>query len=245
MHLLVADDEPISRQLLGHILRDSGQHEVTLAADGLEAWMRLKEAPATYDLVILDIMMPRMDGWTLLRRMREDAALRSTPVMLCTSTGDRSTVVQAAALRVEHFIVKPYSRAVILEKLNLLASNREETASLEQTAVVCARLGLEEATYRRLLGQLLQDVSVWVSEAVPRARQDIGAVILAANGLRGAALGLGARGLARAFLDAEARLREVEEITARINLALLPSEVDQVAQGVAAEFKRLRQRIEG
>jgi CheY-like chemotaxis protein len=85
--ILVVDDEPAIRELLVAVLGDEG-HTVLAAADGDAAWALLTQPPAGVrrpDLVVTDVMMPKLDGLRLLRRIRANPALAGTPVLLLTA----------------------------------------------------------------------------------------------------------------------------------------------------------------
>ncbi len=84
-HLLVVEDDPTWRERLGSAARAEGC-EVALAADGLEALTFLRQhAPARPSLVLLDLMLPRLDGWSLYSQMRQEHALREIPVLMMTA----------------------------------------------------------------------------------------------------------------------------------------------------------------
>lgn len=84
-HLLVVDDDSHWRERLGSAARAEGC-EVVLASDGLEALDYLRgHAPARPDLVLLDLMLPRMDGWSLYGHMRQERALQEIPVLMMTA----------------------------------------------------------------------------------------------------------------------------------------------------------------
>jgi DNA-binding NarL/FixJ family response regulator len=105
VRLLLVDDEPGLRTAVKAYLEDEG-FEVTTANDGEEGWMRAEEmAP---DVVISDVMMPRCDGYGLLKRLRADERLGGTPVIFLTAKGmtaDRIAGFQAGA---DDYIPKPF-----------------------------------------------------------------------------------------------------------------------------------------
>lgn len=84
-NLLVVEDDPTWRERLGAAARSEGC-DVALAADGLEALTYLREnAPGRPDLVLLDLLMPRMDGWQLYGHMRLERSMQSIPVLMMSS----------------------------------------------------------------------------------------------------------------------------------------------------------------
>jgi len=89
--LLVAEDSPILRQLLHDILKESGYSQLVFTEDGKEAWAYLQEqSRANIDVLITDIEMPVMDGHHLTRKIKEDAELKTLPIIIFSSliTGD-------------------------------------------------------------------------------------------------------------------------------------------------------------
>ena len=125
--ILVADDEIYIVHILEFTLTMEG-YEVLTAADGEEALRRVEiDRP---DLVVLDIMMPKMDGYEVLRRMRADQDSKQTPVILLSAKGrpiDRETGLDTGA---DDYIVKPFSPRRLLEKIqDLLDRERLSQAS--------------------------------------------------------------------------------------------------------------------
>jgi CheY-like chemotaxis protein len=101
--ILVVDDEPIIRETLAELLAEAG-HDVTAAADGAAALARL-EAGLEPDVVLLDLMMPVMNGWELRRRMLADPRLAAIPVIIFSGAPDGRR--EADQLRVAAFAAKP------------------------------------------------------------------------------------------------------------------------------------------
>lgn len=125
--ILVADDEIYIVHILEFTLTMEG-YEVLTAADGEEALRRVEQDRP--DLVVLDIMMPKMDGYEVLRRIRADDEQRQTPVILLSAKGrpiDRETGLDTGA---DDYIVKPFSPRRLLEKIqDLLDRERLSQAS--------------------------------------------------------------------------------------------------------------------
>jgi DNA-binding response OmpR family regulator len=120
--ILVVDDEIYIVHILEFTLTMEG-YEVLTAADGEEALRRLEQDHP--DLVVLDVMMPKVDGYEVLRRIRADEEFRQTPVILLSAKGrpiDRETGLEIGA---DDYIVKPFSPRRLLEKIqNLLERTR-------------------------------------------------------------------------------------------------------------------------
>lgn len=112
--ILVVDDDPHIRELVCHFMRLEG-FEVTEAVDGLEALRIFPDIKP--DLVILDIMMPGMDGWTLCTKLREQADL---PLLMLTAKSDSSQIVKGFALGTDDYLVKPFDPAVLVVRVQSL-----------------------------------------------------------------------------------------------------------------------------
>ncbi len=119
MKVLVADDIPMIRKLVEYHLKQIG-FDISNAADGVEALMLASNF--RYDLILLDIMMPEMDGLEVLRRLRADSLNKNTPIIMMTAYGDSESVKRAVDLGASDFIVKPGEqisfRRKVLDALN-------------------------------------------------------------------------------------------------------------------------------
>lgn len=109
--VLIVDDSPAMRQLLTLAMARFGV-TIDQADDGIAALKALKTTPA-YDLVLLDINMPVMDGMKLLRRMQEDPACAATAVCVVTTDETSETEDQARRLGARHYLRKPVNRRSI------------------------------------------------------------------------------------------------------------------------------------
>ena len=135
--ILVADDDAANRHLLRRHLECEG-HEVVEAANGLEALETLKDSPC--DLVLLDIMMPAMDGFQTLEKLKADARLRELPVIMISALDELSSVVRCIEMGAEDYLPKPFNRVLLrarigasIEKKWLRDRERRKTSELEQT----------------------------------------------------------------------------------------------------------------
>ena len=120
MKILVAEDDPVSRAVLAKILHNQPEHRVTQAEDGAAAWALLDDPGRSFDVAFVDLEMPKLDGFELLRRIHEAPLLKSLAIILCTAANDRATVIKAAQFGVRHYLVKPCTEAAVFAKLQLL-----------------------------------------------------------------------------------------------------------------------------
>ncbi|MCK6481132.1 MAG: response regulator [Planctomycetaceae bacterium] len=115
--VLVCDDEPFILKALTFIVRKEG-HTVLEARNGEEAVQRIRaDRP---DLVFLDLMMPKKNGYEVLQEVRADPELASTYVILLTAKGQDSDRERGLSLGANEFMTKPFSPAVILQRLRAI-----------------------------------------------------------------------------------------------------------------------------
>ncbi|HNP71699.1 MAG TPA: response regulator transcription factor [Kouleothrix sp.] len=112
--VLVVDDDPNIRELVRVFLRDAG-FAVHEAADGLEALALLETTRP--DLAILDVMMPRMDGWELCRELR---AYGDLPVLMLTAKGETAQKIKGFALGADDYLVKPFEPLELVARVQAL-----------------------------------------------------------------------------------------------------------------------------
>jgi CheY-like chemotaxis protein len=134
--ILVVDDDPTCRELLRRLIPRTG-HTVVVATDGRDALDTLTEHPP--HLILLDLAMPRMDGLTFLRHLRELQAHKETPVILCTALATRDIVRIAASLGVRDYLLKSdYTMQVLLERIERYLPRSARHAPAQ--SVICEAL---------------------------------------------------------------------------------------------------------
>ncbi|KPQ40046.1 MAG: response regulator [Phormidium sp.] len=127
--LLLVDDEPGLREAVQAYLSQSG-FTVDVATNGQEGWDKLQQDIP--DLVITDIMMPEVDGYQLLKQMREDPRLKSIPVVFLTARGMTSDRIQGYQARCDAYISKPFDPDELVAVVeNLLARRSNVTEGFE------------------------------------------------------------------------------------------------------------------
>ena len=122
--ILVVDDEPMTRDLLRLMLGTLG-FSVREAVDGIDALEKLQEFQP--DLIVLDVMMPRMDGLTLCRKVRADKTMADLPIIILTARADHEAQMASEAIDKTRFLAKPASRSDLLSHINeVLAPNSSQ-----------------------------------------------------------------------------------------------------------------------
>ena len=136
-HLLVVDDEPNIRDLLASSLRFAG-FEVSTAADGNGA---LRGAEAEPDLIVLDVMLPDMDGFTVARRLRERDV--TTPILFLTARDDMADKIQGLTVGGDDYVTKPFGLEEVVARIRAIL-RRTHGAEEDDGVVRVADLVLDE-----------------------------------------------------------------------------------------------------
>ncbi len=120
--LLLIDDEPGLRTAVQTYLQDEG-FEVTTAIDGEEGWEKAQQMIP--DVIISDVMMPRCDGYNLLKRIREDERLGGTPVIFLTAKGMTVDRTQGYQAGVDDYIPKPFDPDELVARVRNVVKRQE------------------------------------------------------------------------------------------------------------------------
>ncbi|MGB1092400.1 MAG: chemotaxis response regulator CheY [Oceanobacter sp.] len=115
MKILIVDDFSTMRRIVKNLLRDLGFTNTAEADDGSTALPMLQQGD--FDFLVTDWNMPGMTGIDLLKKVREDERLRSLPVLMVTAEAKREQIVAAAQAGVNGYVVKPFTAAVLKEKI--------------------------------------------------------------------------------------------------------------------------------
>jgi adenylate cyclase len=113
--LLIVDDNKVNRLLLGRGLERQG-HKVDFAENGVQALDKLTRED--FDLVLLDIEMPELDGYQVLERIITDTGLRDIPVIMTTATEELDSVVRCIELGAEDYLTKPVNAVLLRARIN-------------------------------------------------------------------------------------------------------------------------------
>ncbi len=141
--ILVVDDDPHIRELVGVFLKQEG-FAVMEATDGLDALAKLEKSSA--DLVVLDIMMPQMDGFELCRELRE---LYDMPLLMLTAMGETTQKVKGFALGTDDYLVKPFEPVELVARVKALLKRYKISVSQQVTV---GRVQLDRSTFQVKFG---------------------------------------------------------------------------------------------
>jgi two-component system cell cycle response regulator len=144
--VLVVDDDAVNRLLLSRMLERDG-HRVRTVANGLEALEAVRDDP--FDCVLLDVLMPEMDGYQVLEHIRGDSKLRHTPVIMISAREDTDSIVRCIEMGAEDYLPKPFDPVLLRARINAgLAKKRLDNLEqeyLEQVRQVVEAAGAVEA----------------------------------------------------------------------------------------------------
>lgn len=120
MKFLIVDDFSTMRRIVRGLLKEIGYQNADEAEDGAVALAMLKQAK--YDFVVSDINMPNMTGFELLNAIKADATLKHLPVLMVTAEARKEDIVLAAQSGAAGYIVKPFTKATLEEKVQKIMS---------------------------------------------------------------------------------------------------------------------------
>ncbi|MCI1689722.1 MAG: response regulator transcription factor [Leuconostoc mesenteroides] len=126
--ILVVDDETAIATLLQYNLQQNG-YEVTVASDGLSAYQKAKEQQ--FNAILLDLMLPEMDGMTVLKQLRQDKV--NTPIILVTAKGDEFDRVLGLELGADDYITKPFSPREVVARLKAVLRRSQVSTDTNKT----------------------------------------------------------------------------------------------------------------
>jgi DNA-binding response OmpR family regulator len=156
--VLVVDDQELNRSLLTRRVEHAG-HRATCVASGEEALARLRTEP--HDLVLLDIRMPGMDGFAVLRAIRAEARFDNTAVMMVSASNDSNTISRSYELGADDYVTKPFSSVELKARMTICLSvlearraERARRARLKELAKEGAALGFHSNGLERAIASL-------------------------------------------------------------------------------------------
>ena len=117
-HILIVDDSKTVRNLVAFIMKKEG-FKVTMAEDGLDGLEKLYSSH-DIDLIISDINMPRMDGFTFIKTVREQEAYRDLPIVVLSTEGQEKDIQQGIQLGANLYMVKPAQPEIMVKNVQML-----------------------------------------------------------------------------------------------------------------------------
>ena len=153
--LLVVDDNEDNRYTLSLQLNAQGYHNIAIATNGNEALSVLHSKP--FDLVLLDIMMPELNGYEVLERMRSSPELRNIPVIVISAIGELDSVVRCIELGAEDYLPKPFEPTLLRARVYASLERKRLHDQVVAQAAELASQAAELATWNKTLEQRVAD----------------------------------------------------------------------------------------
>jgi two-component system phosphate regulon response regulator PhoB len=132
--LVVDDEEDILELVRFHLAREG--YQLTLAATGEEALKKARRE--TFDLVVLDLMLPGLDGLEVAKALKADARTKSVPIVMLTAKGEDADVVSGLEIGADDYITKPFSPRVLTARVKAVL-RRRSTATPDETQLITIR----------------------------------------------------------------------------------------------------------
>lgn len=127
-HILVVDDEEKIRTLIEKYAVFEG-HKVTQAADGMEAVSLCRKDPHAFDIIIMDVMMPELDGFSAVRELRKTC---STPVLMLSARGEEYDRIHGFELGIDDYVVKPFSPKELMLRIHAIMKRTEHAEEVKK-----------------------------------------------------------------------------------------------------------------
>jgi len=139
--ILIVEDDPSIQALLHDFIKEAG-HNIVLAADGVEALAKYSEQP--FDLVLLDIMLPKIDGYGVCEVIRQKS---DVPIIMLTALDSEQSQIKGLDLQADDYVTKPFSMPVLLRKIAAVLRRTARQNEAPQT-LSYKTLTLDLGTYR-------------------------------------------------------------------------------------------------
>ncbi|GJL53245.1 MAG: hypothetical protein NPIRA02_03770 [Nitrospirales bacterium] len=236
MRLLLVDDDSVNLQILHEYLEDEG-YALVDAGDGEEAWSLLEAEGDSFYAVLLDRMMPKLDGLTVLKRMMAHEALRDIPVIMQTAAGAVSQIQEGIEAGAFYYLTKPFDREMLLgivaSSIRKAVKQREvQNDLLRQSRSVRS---MQNGTFRIRTLHDVHNLSVLLANACPDPER----IAMGLNDLLMNAIEHGNLGIS---YDEKTQLQDAEEWESEIHRRLaLPENMDKY---VEVTFRRLPEEIQ-
>jgi adenylate cyclase len=168
--VLVVDDSDDNRYTLTRLLAREGYGNVATAEDGRQALVRLREGP--FDLVLLDIMMPEMNGYDVLQAMKADETLRHIPVIMITAVDQIESVVRCIELGAEDYLAKPFNTVLLRARIGASLEKKRLHDQLAESNRTLELRVHEQVTQLERLGRLRRFLAPQLAELIVAGDSD-------------------------------------------------------------------------
>jgi CheY-like chemotaxis protein len=233
--VLIVDDDTANLTALARVLTKA-DIEATTARDGMEALELLQADPSRFDVVLLDRMMPRMDGLEVLRNLKGSPRLRSLPVVLQTALASSDDIMEGLKAGAFYYLTKPLSQGMVVAVVRTAAEDRARRAQyyVDMERAHSAMHMLDEGRFRfQTLGQCHQLASLLAQASPDPNRIAVGLSELLINALEHGNLGI----------TYEEKTYLVEDHSWRAEVARRQQLPENAAKWVRVDFLREGERM--
>ena len=160
LNVAIADDNEKMLQVLGNIVRsDSELQVIGTAKDGKEAYQMIKKKEP--DVVLLDIIMPELDGLTVMEKIRSDKTIKKHPAfIMITAIGQEKITENAFALGADYYIMKPFDSDVLLNRIKKVKSREQENSDVRKINPYERREDIEERNLESDVTNIIHEIGV-------------------------------------------------------------------------------------
>ncbi|MBV1914973.1 MAG: response regulator [Pseudomonadales bacterium] len=131
-HILIVDDEPFNLDIVSEYL-DECDYQLSTAIDGSGALSMMENEPSRFDVILLDRMMPGMDGLEVLEKMQQHSVLRHIPVILQTGMANKQDVLDGLQAGAYYYLTKPFEGEMLLSVVKTAVRDRHAYKELQET----------------------------------------------------------------------------------------------------------------
>lgn len=233
--ILAIDDDSLNLRLITAYLEDE-DYLVDTAASGSEGWEKLEQG-TYYDIILLDRMMPGMNGMEFLKKLKNDPSLRMMPVIMQTAAAEKNQVIEGIKAGVYHYLTKPYDEEILISIIDTCISENEYQKDLREQVINSKRMfglikdyHIEYSTIKEA-----NEVSIYVAQLFPDPERVVtGLYELLANAVEHGNLGIGYKKKS----DLKAQKIFDQEVERLLQLS------EYSHKKVAVEFKNLGEKIQ-
>lgn len=167
--LLLVDDEPFNLELMAEQLEDVG-YQVVTADSGEAGWALLQNEENRFAAVLVDKMMPGMNGFELLRRIKQSSELEFLPVVMQTAVGTAASIQEGLSAGAFYYLTKPFTREMLLAVVSAAVSHWDRHSHFKALSEqqIDALLHLNDATFRMRTYQEAQNITSLLAHTCPQ-----------------------------------------------------------------------------
>ncbi len=190
-HILIVDDEALNLEIITEYL--SEDYQTSTAENGAIAWEMLEKNPSIYDIILLDRMMPNMNGMEVLAKLKQHPILQHCPVIFQTAKASVADISEGLNAGAFYYLTKPFSEEVLLSVVKTAVSDRqrykEMQSSLEQTNLTMGMLTSATFEFKNL--EEARSIASLISNACPEPEKIVmGLTELMVNAIEHGNLGI-------------------------------------------------------